>query len=312
MKVSFGIINYNRLFYLKSCAETLMESVVGYEGEIEFICIDDNSQESGTKEYLQSLADRGWKVINQQDYRASKKKNISEVRDYIDEFSSALNIFYQESSGQIIAPLQGDTQYIRKNWLQDYVSLFTEREDVFAATLDAQRKIRLERSSFTGFTKHGNNIFAINPARNIPGAGDCFYRREYLVAMGGWSVERDVNAEDLFTSTAMKLFPDKKVYVPWFPVSAGIFTDPRGTNGRVRGDIRFGLYWEALSDNRYYKWVSLRDVTTSVRKNRPLSIEEMVSSNGEWELPIDQHGNWKKNPIDWPAETDNVHFEEIT
>ena len=43
MKVTFGIINYNRLFYLKSCAESLMQSVEDYDGEVEFICIDDNS-----------------------------------------------------------------------------------------------------------------------------------------------------------------------------------------------------------------------------------------------------------------------------
>ena len=64
MKVSFGIINYNRLFYLKSCAESLMASVEDYKN-VEFICIDDNSKEPGTQEYLNSLSDRGWKVINQ-------------------------------------------------------------------------------------------------------------------------------------------------------------------------------------------------------------------------------------------------------
>ena len=80
MKVSFGIINYNRLFYLKSCAETLMKSVEDYEGEVEFICIDDNSKEKDTKEYLKTLSDRGWKVINQQDYRPSNKKDIGIIQ----------------------------------------------------------------------------------------------------------------------------------------------------------------------------------------------------------------------------------------
>ena len=67
MKISFGIVNYNRLFHLKSCAESLMQSIEDYEGEVEFICIDDNSKEPGTKEYLETLSERGWKVINQED-----------------------------------------------------------------------------------------------------------------------------------------------------------------------------------------------------------------------------------------------------
>ena len=63
-KITFGIVNYNRLHYLKSCAESLMQSIQEQK-DVQLICIDDNSKESGTKEYLQTLADRGWTVINQ-------------------------------------------------------------------------------------------------------------------------------------------------------------------------------------------------------------------------------------------------------
>ena len=72
MKVTFGINNYNRLFYLRSCAESLMESVSDYD-DVEFICVDDNSEEPGTQEYLGLLREKGWKVINQQDYRSGEK-----------------------------------------------------------------------------------------------------------------------------------------------------------------------------------------------------------------------------------------------
>ena len=309
MKVSFGIINYNRLFYLKSCAESLMESVKDYDGELEFICIDDNSKEKGTQEYLQSLSDRGWKVINQQDHRIKEKTDIKIIKDLIDEYSVALNIFCQESSGELLVPLQGDMQFIRKNWLQDYVSLFSERGDIFVAVLDAQRKVRLDDAYFINHSKHGNNVFAVNPTRIVPGAGDCFYKREYIDAMDGWQVGESNNAEDIFTITASKMFPNKKVYMPWIPVSIAIYTDPRGTMGRVRGNIRYGLYWEALKNNMYYKWVDLKDL--KINKHRPFSIEELASPNGDWEMPIDEQGNWKKNPINWPAETENVPCETI-
>jgi glycosyltransferase involved in cell wall biosynthesis len=309
MKITFGIINYNRLYYLKSCAESLMESVKDYDGDLEFFCIDDNSKEKGTQEYLQTLKDRGWEIINQENYRKEKKVNIKEVKDHIDEYSAALNILHEKSSGDLIVPLQGDMQFIRKNWLEDYVSLFSERDDVFVASLDAQRKTRLNNACFVNQTKHGNNIFAVNPSRIVPGAGDCFYKREYLDAMGGWQVGKNKNSEDLFTMTANKVFPNKKVFVPWIPVSIAIYTDPRGTMGRVRGNTRYGLYWEALEDDMYYEWVDIKDLT--INKQRPLCIEEMACAKGEWDLPIDEQGNWKKNPINWPVETENVPYKTI-
>tara|TARA_R100000008_G_C3559161_1_gene155055 strand:+ start:76 stop:1008 length:933 start_codon:yes stop_codon:yes gene_type:complete len=309
MKISFGVINYNRLFYLKSCAESLMESVKDYDGEVEFICIDDNSKEKGTKEYLQILKDRGWTVINQEDVRTSEKKDIGVVKDVIDEFSSALNIFLETATGEYIAPLQGDMQFVRKGWLDDYVNLFKSRDDVFAVALDAQRRVRLEGSHFTKHTKHGNNIFAVNIGKIISGAGDCFYNRMDVKSMGGWHVGTDINAEDLFTHTAKETFPQKHIYVPWIPPSVVIFTDPRGTNGRVRGNKRYGLYWEALKDNLYYKWVDANE--KKINKSRPLSIEDLVAANGEWELPIDENGNWKKNPINWPINEADVPCEVI-
>ena len=309
MKVTFAVINYNRLFYLKSCVESLIQSIDDYDGEVEFICIDDNSKEEGTQEYLQTLKDRGWKVINQQDHRTNTKADIIAIKDLIDEFSAALNILQEESSGDLIVPLQGDMQFVRKNWLQDYVSLFTERDDAFVAMLDAQRKVRLDRTYFTNYAKHGNNIFAVNPSRIVPGAGDCFYRRECLDAMDWWQVGENNNAEDLFTIAATKMFPDKKIYMPWIPASIAIYTDPRGTMGRVRGNTRYGLYWEALEGDMYYEWVDIKDLT--VNTQRPLCIEEMACAKGEWDLPIDEQGNWKKNPINWPVETENVPYKTI-
>ena len=308
MKVSFGIINYNRLFYLKSCAESLMESVKDYP-DVEFICIDDNSKEPGTQEYLQSLKDRGWIVVNQENYRKLTKKSINAIKDVIDEFSSALNLFYQLSSGELLAPLQGDLQFIRKGWLKEYVDLFSGRNDVFAIMFDAQRRTRLEGSTFEKVDS-GSGVFAVEKGRGIPGAGDCLYNREVLNALGGWHVGLQHNAEEIFTEMGGSVFNNsKKVYVPWSPPAAVIFTDPRGTNGRVRGNKRFGLYWEALKDNRYYQWIEKDSIPHN--NNRPASIEEVVVANGGWELPIDENGNWKKNPINWPAEQENVACEVI-
>ena len=310
-KVSFGIISYNRLYYLKSCAESLMESVEDYPN-VEFICIDDNSKEPGTQEYLETLKDRGWIVINQEDHRDKPKGSIHEIRNVIDALSDALNLFVEISTGDLIAPLQGDMQFVRKGWLSEYTSLFEEREDVFAIMFDAQRRVRLERSSYEK-CKDGDNIFAIESLREPSGAGDCMYDRELVTKFGAWHVNEKVNAEDLFTMMAKEVYGNtKRVFVPWIPVSIAIYTDPRGTMGRVRGNKRFGKYWEALSDNRYYDWVDAKSF--ELKDDRPLSIEEMAIPNGEWQMPVDENGNWKKNPIKWPDEKVDyeVIFEEET
>jgi glycosyltransferase involved in cell wall biosynthesis len=286
-----------------------MESVKDYP-DVEFICIDDNSKEEGTQEYLQTLEDRGWKVINQEDYRDSSKQAIGKIKHVIDEFSSALNIFLEESTGEIIAPLQGDMQFIRKGWLKEYISLFEEREDVFAIMMDAQRKIRVDNSSFEKI-QTSQATFAVQDGRNIPGAGDCFYRKNLVEAIGGWHIGKELDAENIFTVMGKEVFYNqKKTYVPWIPVSIAIYTDPRGTNGRVRGNKRYGLYWEATQDNLYYKWVDQEKLENNQLLDRPFAIEDIVVANGDWQLPIDENGHWKKNPINWPLE-EHVAFETI-
>ena len=79
-----------------------------------------------------------------------------------------------------------------------YVNLFNERDDVFAIMFDAQRRVRLENSRFKKI-EIGNDIFAVEEGRGIPGAGDCLYSREVLNAVGGWHVGLQNNAEEIFT-----------------------------------------------------------------------------------------------------------------
>lgn len=292
MKVSFGIINFNRLFYLKSCAESLMESVEDYP-DVEFICIDDNSKEPGTKEYLKSLEDRGWKVVDQEEFRTSKKETITEYDDstHINPFSEALNIFNDMATGDLIVPLQGDMQFVRKNWLKGYVDFFEERDDVFSILLDAQRRKRLENSHYQKFVVNGES-FAIEAGRNIGGAGDVVLNKELVDKIGGWHTNHKETAEELFAVMAAEVFyGSKKVFVPWVPPAIVIATDKRGTNARVRGNKRYGDYWEA-KDNLYYEWVDVSKLANN--ESHPVSIEEMAVAHGEWELPLDELGQWKK------------------
>ena len=295
-KVTFGIINYNRLFYLKSCAESLMESTKDYP-DTQYICIDDNSAEPGTKEYLETLKDRGWLVINQEDYRNENKKDVDFYQDteHMNAFAGALNLVLEHTEGEYFVPLQGDMQFVRKGWVNSYVELFEDRDDVGSVVLDAQRKVRLHQSSFTDHYATEDNTFAVDNSRRIGGAGDSFMKTEFAKQVGGWEMDKskfsgETNFEDHFTLKMNMYFSGKlKPYMPWNPPAILILTDKTGTNARVRGGKRYGNYWEALSDNRYYNWVT--DITSLDESSYPQSIEEMVDLNGDWDFPIDTNGN---------------------
>lgn len=305
-KVTFGIVNYNRLFYLKSCAETLMESVADYK-DVEFICIDDNSKEKGTTEYLETLKERGWLVINQEEHRQQEKEKVDFYNDtvHMSAFSDALNIMLDKATGDYFVPIQGDIQFVKKNWLSSYVELFEERDDIGCICLDAQRRVRLESSYFTDHVETDNNIFAIDRTRNIGGAGDAFFKTSMLRELGGWTQGETGTPETNFVEKINTKYEGMmKPYVPWNPPAALIITG-MGTNARIRGGKRYGKYWEAKSDNLYYNWAE--ELELSMQRQRPQSIEELLVTNGGWNLPLDAGGNMIKIGVNFEGD----EFEEI-
>jgi glycosyltransferase involved in cell wall biosynthesis len=293
-RVSFGIINYNRLYYLMSCAESLMQSVEDYDN-VEFICVDDNSSEPGTKEYLQTLEQRGWNVIDQQDTRSEQKGAVGDNNvDHLYPFIDALNIIHRKSTGSVVIPLQGDIQFVRKNWLSSFVQLLTQEKDVACIGLDAQRRSTLEASSFVK-KQVGTAVFGAVKNRRIAPTGDSAYSKKILDKMDGWDLTGKPNPEDHFVRKFHRKFlRPMRVYLPWVPVAIAICTDPRGTNARVRGNKRYGKYWRAQNDS-YYHWIDEKELPN--HPDRPCSVEEVAFSD-EVKLPLDNHGNWMKNPVD--------------
>jgi hypothetical protein len=85
--------------------------------------------------------------------------------------------------------------------------------------------------------------------------------------------------------------------MPIFPVAAAIYTDPRGTNARIRGNKRYGKYWEPKETFKYYKiWSYQEALDFSSDKDVPFGIEFAANPIG-WKKPLDVNGNWLKNPI---------------
>jgi len=303
-KITFGIVNCNRLFYLKSCLESLLASTSDYDNK-EIIIIDNASVEEGTEEYL-----------------LEKEKNdiITVVRqkerDPKNEFAIALNKICELATGDLVCPLQGDTQFIiNGGWLHEYANIFNEcRPYIGCIGLDAQRNTRIQNHMPFGlFTEeHLERPFSffIDLKRNpISGAGDVFYPREIIDKIYPWHVNNENHEGGQDSETAMLIkareilstgeMGARLFLTPQIPVSVAIYTDARGTNARVRGNKRYGDYWEGNSESLYYNMIDFKDAVGIKDKNGglPLSIEIIASSATGRDLPIDPQGNWMKNPI---------------
>ena len=238
-KVTFGFINCNRLHYLKSCVESLLECASDYPNK-ELIIVDNASVEEGTKEYLASKAAQGFKVIQ------------NKFRDPQNEFAKALNIVAKESTGDFVCPLQADMQFVVKGkWLKQYVDVYSQNIDsVGCIIFDAQRKVRIETSRFTKIA----DTFLVDTRRNpVCGAGDVMYSRKILDMIMPWQEDNIAHEGGQDSETAMLnkvkdllAFNDQlklTCLVPIVPPSIAIYTDARGTNARVRGNKRYGDYW---------------------------------------------------------------------
>ena len=306
-KVSFGIVNCNRLYYLQSCLESLLDCTKDYPNK-EIIIVDNASIEEGTSEYLSEKEAQGIKVFRQL------------KRDPNNEFAKALNLIHRESSGEYVAMLQGDMQFIlRGEWLKRYVGLFQNYEDeVGCIIFDAQRTVTNLAHAYSGrinimsdgtcsTTIPGFGFVADSHRLPTQGAADVMYSKKVLNRITPWS-ENNSNHEhagDSETKMIEKITALVKghqlkwmTYMPLYPPAAVIYTDARGTNARVRNNKRFGDYWSPKRGYAYYEIVDFETAMSkdSLDKIIPIGIEELARGIG-WDVPIDEMGNWKKNPI---------------
>jgi hypothetical protein len=315
--VTFGIVNCNRLFYLKSCFETLYEATNDYPNR-EFIVVDNASVEEGTEEYLNSLESRGVNVIRQPE------------RDPSNEFAKGVNLICRLAKGKYICPLQGDMQFTANHqWLQAYVDFYEENYDnVGCIIFDAQRSITnfSHKEAFSTQLGTSDFKFVFNSARSpISGAGDVMYSRKVIELIYPWN-ESNLSHEGGQDSETAMLQKVQSIMTqlnwrpisaaPMIPVSAAIYTDARGTNARIRGNRRYGDYWAPKDGIHYYL-----PFETEVLLNKlpcaafsfPHGIEAIAHPNG-WEAPIDDRGSWLKNPIrpETALKSDYVDLIETT
>ena len=176
--VTFGFVNCNRLFYLKSCVESAIETTKNYPNK-EFIIVDNASKEKGTEEYLLEKEKQGFKVIRQ------KERNPS------NEFAIGLNLICKSARGKYIIPLQGDSQFVlNDDWLNEYVNFYEKdvNNQIGCITLDAQRRVTNESHKYSQVFKI-NSSFGFVADYNRPptcGAGDVMYSKKILDIILPW------------------------------------------------------------------------------------------------------------------------------
>jgi len=296
-KVTFGVVNCNRLYYLRSTLESLKNCTSDYPN-LEFIVVDNSSSEEGTEEYLQKIEKEGVKVFRQKE------------RDPSNEFARALNLICEESTGDFVCPLQGDMQFIIEDqWLEKYVNFYNSyKDEVGYIIFDAQRKITHSSHSFSN-TLGEDYKFVFDYSRpKINGGGNVMLSREVIDLIYPWHIKNLSHEGGNDSETAMlrkvhQIIDDKnlkyKSALPIIPPSITIYTDERGTNARVRGDYRYGDYWPP-KDGSLHSYYESKDYKTLVKdfaeREVPVGIEEIATTVG-WDPYIDSYGNWKKNPI---------------
>lgn len=297
-KVTFGIVGCNRLFYFKSCLESLLDTTKNYENK-EIIIVDNASVEAGTHEYLEEIQERGITVI---------KKN---ERNPANEFAIGLNTIASKATGDYVCMLQGDMQFVLPGWLNDVIGFYDKNLDVVGSiVLDAQRRITNSSKKFSQFpvnrksTFSKNNFFADLTRDPIAPAADAIFSRQVIEQIFPWH-EKNINheggldSENEMRSKVNKLMAEGQIprYISALsavPQAIAIYTDSRGTQGRVRGNRRYGDYWQAKDHTgwKYYDYINEFEFDLS----RPSSIEDVAKPIG-FEKMLDSNGNWLKNPV---------------
>lgn len=297
-KVTFGIVNCNRLFYLKSCLESLIDTTQNYENK-EIIVIDNASVEAGTNEYLEEIQEKGITVIRKLE------------RNPANEFAIGLNTIISKATGDYICMLQGDMQFILPGWLNDVISFYDKNLDIVGSVmLDAQRAITHASHRILQFPQDRqpmfckNNFFADFSKDHVSPAADTIFSRQVIEQVMPW-YEKNLNHEGgMDSENEMRHKVNKMVYegkIPKYvtalsavPQAVAIYTDSRGTQGRVRGNRRYGDYWQAKDHTgwKYYDYINEFEFDLS----QPRSIEDVAKPIG-FEKMLDNNGNWLKNPI---------------
>lgn len=315
--ITVAVISCNRFHYLKATLESARRCI--QYPHVEWIVVDNASVEEGLREYLDSS---GW--IDQCITR--------ERRDPQREHNTALNTIVQEANGDYLLILSDDLQFVVEGpWMSDCIEVLEREEWIGSISLMALRTA-VTRSHFTWrrwmrvsdvaleIKRYGT---AFRPQRTLKAAGGSRFRtfgwRQHGIngvgmlsvtptwiwrELGQWKavdasqvgkVEGSGGSEDDMLERYVRSGLNLQMAMPIVPVATAIMNDPKGTQAKVRGDRRLGLYASPEGDFYYRIWRQ-EEMARHQERSVPLSFEEMIEPIG-FDLPTDEKGNLLKVSI---------------
>ncbi len=309
--LTIAILSWNRLHYLRATLESAKRCI--QYPNIQWIVIDNNSEEIGLAKYLKSC------------------KWIDELVFLKSDHVTAMNEVISRAKGEAILMWPEDIQFIVDgNWMIDCMEILLQNnwlgsmglnclrrstlQDIFQTPV--WRKIHPILSELKWFgrrfriprkltTTNGLDFHAIGwKGDGIIGSGiPSLTRTDIWKTLGPWKAPGATSLNDSSGGgeTEMRLRwrysgHAWQYVLPNLPVAADILTDPLGTKAKVRKDTRFGIYTPPPDGSFYYKIVSQATAKEQLTDNIPLSFEDFVQPLG-FNLPLDSQGNLLKTGI---------------
>jgi len=254
------------------------------------VVVDNASTERGTETYLNTLEERGVKVIR----RSERQPSV--------EFAMAMNEAYSASQSKYIAMLPADMQFIAiGTWIERFTRILDNNSKVGSIVLDAQRAVTHGSHRMSPLDDHNffydHNRYQVAPWGTLT-------RREDLAHAFPWDAELDAPAlSNLELNTVKRIdaaldhgmFGKKISLVPKVPVAVSIWND-EGHQAKVRLNKRIGKYVPPIT-RHYYELENYEDLCLDYSVQQvPASIEQIAKPIG-WKAPIDDKGQWIKTSV---------------
>jgi glycosyltransferase involved in cell wall biosynthesis len=317
--VTIGILSWNRLHYLRATLESA-HLCLQYPN-IEWIVSDNESEEPGIREYIES---RDWV----QHKLFKKQTHASAMNQIVDMAKGAHLIIWPE-----------DVQFTGKgDWLIDLVEILDQHHDIGSIGLDFQRKCTLIERFETSCLKNRSMALqefkrfglqfrrrkTVTSSRGVKvrtcgftmpgicGSGiPSLTRTEVWRQLGPWKttkgkgadlIDSSLGAEDDMVSRFFTRREPLQMGYMVKPVAADILTDPTGCKAKVRGNRRYGVYLPAPEGTVYYR---IRDAAAvpDPPSDFPISFMEGVEPIG-FTIPTDLNGDRLKSSINTTVVTD--------
>lgn len=307
-KITIGFISCERGHYLRATLESARECIE--YPELEWIVVDDDSEEPGLQDYIRSCNWVQHKVFRRQTH------------------AEAMNQLVAMATGEYILIWPEDVQFITRGpWLAELIRILEAHPYIGGVCLDAQRLCTLNRILFPGWrerltrTRSDWRRFGWQGVRRprriqnesgfmmftygsygdgVVGSGiPSLMRTSIWRALGPWRVanpqaqiiDSSLGAEDDMMARVRQSGFCLQLATLQVPVAADIINDTIGCKAKVRKGVRYGNYTPPQdASGLYYRIRSYDERYRSALAKRPLSFSECAEPLG-FSIPMDDQGD---------------------